>query len=85
MNAGSKLLLTLVSRQYCHLCHGVELSLAPLAAEFGASVIIVDVDADPELEALYGERVPVLLHERNELCHYFLEIAKVRDYLSKIR
>jgi len=85
MNAGSKLLLTLVSRQYCHLCHDMELSLAPLAAEFGVSVIIVDVDADPELEALYGERVPVLLHERNELCHYFLEIAKVRAFLSKIR
>jgi len=85
MNAGSKLLLTLVSRQYCHLCHDMKLSLAPLAAEFGASVIIVDVDADPELEALYGDLVPVLLHERNELCHYFLEIAKVRDSLSKIR
>ena len=79
------MILTLVSRQYCHLCHDMELSLAPLAIEFGASVSIIDVDTGPELEALYGERVPVLLHEGNELCHYFLEIAKVRDYLSKIR
>jgi thioredoxin reductase (NADPH) len=60
------------------------LELIPLAIEFGVEVDILDVDADTELEALYGERVPVLLHDGNELCHYFLEVAKVRDYLSKI-
>ena len=85
MNTRDSLILTLLSRQCCHLCHDMELSLTPLAVEFGVSVAVVDVDADPELEALYGERDPVLLHEGNELSHYFLEIAKVRDYLSKIR
>ncbi len=77
--------LTLMSRVYCHLCHDMEVALAPLAAEFGVAVEVLDVDADPALEALYDELVPVLLHEGNELCHYFLDPAKVRDYLSKIR
>ena len=77
--------LTLISRTYCHLCHEMELALRPLADEFGAEIDILDVDADLELEALYNERVPVLLHEDEELCHYFLEITKVRDYLGKIR
>ncbi len=77
--------LTLVSRTYCHLCHDMEAALAPLALEFGAEVDVVDVDADPALEALYDELVPVLLHEGKELCHYFLDAAKVRDYLSEIR
>ena len=63
----------------------MELALRPLADEFGAEIDILDVDADPELEALYNERVPVLLHGDEELCHYFLEITKVRDYLGKIR
>ena len=63
----------------------MELALIPLAAEFGIDVDIIDVDADPELEALYNEQVPVLLHADTELCHYFLEVTKVRDYLSKIR
>ncbi|WP_186410382.1 glutaredoxin family protein, partial [Candidatus Propionivibrio aalborgensis] len=54
-------------------------------AEFGVDVDVVDVDADPRLEALYDELVPVLLHEGTELCHYHLEDAKLRDYLSKIR
>lgn len=77
--------LTLISRAYCHLCHEMELALRPLAEEFGFEIDVLDVDADPELEALYNERVPVLLHAEEELCHYFLEVSKVRDYLGKIR
>lgn len=77
--------LTVISRGYCHLCHDMEVALAPLAAEFGALVKIVDVDADPELEARYDELVPVLLHGGIELCHYFLDTAKVREYLAGIR
>lgn len=76
--------LTLVSRSYCHLCHEMELALLPLAAEFGVAVDVVDVDADPGLEALYGELVPVLLHRGSELCHYFLDAAKVRACLSRV-
>ena len=63
----------------------MELALLPLMTEFGVKVNVLDVDADPELEALYNERVPVLMHEDTELCHYFLEVTKVRDYLGKIR
>ena len=77
--------LTLISRGYCHLCHDMEVALKPLAEEFGAQVTIVDVDANPDLEARYGELVPVLLHGEIELCHYFLDEAKTREYLSGIR
>ena len=77
--------LTLISRSYCHLCHDMEVALAPLAAEFGALVTVVDVDADPALEARYDELVPVLLHGEIELCHYFLDEGKTREYLAGIR
>ena len=77
--------LTLISRSYCHLCHDMEVALAPLAAEFDAMVTVVDVDADPALEARYDELVPVLLHGETELCHYFLDEAKTREYLAGIR
>lgn len=83
--ATSSLCLTLLSRTYCHLCHDMEAALAPLAAEFGVKVEVLDVDADDALEARWGELVPVLLHKDHELCHYFLDTAKVRDYLSQIR
>jgi len=77
--------LTLMSRGYCHLCHDMEVALRPLAEEFGALITVLDVDADADLEARYDELVPVLLHGEKELCHYFLDEAKTREYLAGIR
>ncbi|MGB7535458.1 MAG: glutaredoxin family protein [Azonexus sp.] len=77
--------MTLLSRDCCHLCHDMAAALELLAAEFGITVKVVDVDSDPLLEATYDELVPVLLHGRNELCHYFLDEPKTREYLAGIR
>ncbi len=77
--------LTLLSRTYCHLCHEMALALAPLLEEAGAEVDLVDVDVNPLLEKVYGGYVPVLLHEKDELCRFVLDISKVRDYLGKFR
>lgn len=76
--------LTLLSRRYCHLCTEMEAALAAMLADSGVAVEVLDVDADPQLEARYDELVPVLLHDGLELCHYFLDVSKVRDYLSEI-
>ncbi len=77
--------LTLLSRTYCHLCHEMALALAPLLEEAGAEVDLVDVDVNPLLEKDYGDYVPVLLHEKDELCRFVLDVSKVRDYLGKFR
>lgn len=77
--------LTLMSRGYCHLCHDMEVALEPLVTEYGATITVLDVDSDPQLEAKYDELVPVLLHGDTELCHYFLDEAKTREYLAGIR
>lgn len=77
--------LTLVSRRYCHLCQDMEVALGRLASELSFKLEVLDVDADATLEERYDELVPVLLHRGQELCHYFLDDAKVRDYLSEIR
>ncbi len=77
--------LLLISRSYCHLCHDMEEALLPLLEEFGVAVKIIDVDTDSVLEARFDELVPVLLHGDTELCHYFLDEAKIREYLAGIR
>ncbi len=77
--------LTLISRTCCHLCHEMELALAPLLEEAGAEVDVIDIDEYPLLEKDYGEYVPVLLHDKNELCHFVLDVRKVRDYLGDFR
>jgi hypothetical protein len=50
--------------------------------EFDFEVNVLDVDTDPELEAKYNELVPVLEADGREICHYFLDVEKVREYLS---
>ena len=62
----------------------MEQAVRPIAEEFGVNLRLVDADSDPMLEARFGERVPVLLGGDLELCHYFIDVPKVRDYLGKI-
>jgi hypothetical protein len=50
--------LTLVSRHYCHLCQEMELALSALLADFPIDLEVLDIDADPLLEASYDELVP---------------------------
>ncbi len=81
-------LLTLLSRAYCHLCDDMRVALAPIARRHGAEIIEIDVDADPALEARFGERVPVLLLgaalDGTELCHHHLAAADVEAALARV-
>jgi glutaredoxin len=73
---------TLYGRAWCHLCDDVKAELESLAAEFGADIEWIDIDTDPTLEARYDERVPVLLLDGTELCHYRLDALRVRAALE---
>ncbi|HQR02625.1 MAG TPA: glutaredoxin family protein [Rhodocyclaceae bacterium] len=74
--------LTLYGRTYCHLCDDMLAALQSLHGEFDFEVTVLDVDADPALEERYDERVPVLTAGEHELCHYHLDIPRVRAYLA---
>jgi thiol-disulfide isomerase/thioredoxin len=77
--------LTLLSREYCHLCDEMRDALAPIVTQYRAEVVVLDVDSDAELEERYGERVPVLLLGSPsggvELCHYMLDVPAVEAAL----
>jgi len=76
--------LQLISRGYCHLCEDMLAALNELRSEFSFEIDVVDVDTTPALLARYDELVPVLLTDAgDELCHYFIDAAKVREYLGR--
>jgi len=81
--------LRLYSRTYCHLCDDMLAALESLRSDLGLPefhVAVIDVDADPALDARYDELVPVLTDaDDRELCHYFLDVDKVREYLTSFR
>jgi len=60
-------------------------ALEALRGELDFEIVSVDVDADPALVARYDELVPVLTCEGRELCHYFLDAAKVREVCGEFR
>lgn len=76
---------TVLSREWCHLCHELIGRLEPLAAGLGWSVRVVDVDRFPELEARWNELVPVVLSGDVELCHHRLDEAAIRAYCAGFR
>ncbi|MGB7990052.1 MAG: glutaredoxin family protein [Candidatus Methylophosphatis roskildensis] len=82
---GRSAVLTLYSRQWCHLCDDMAEALLRLQGEFRFNLEVFDVDADPALEARFDERVPVLEGDGKELCHHFLDEAAVRAYLLNFR
>jgi hypothetical protein len=53
--------LVLLTRIGCHLCDDARAAMDRVAAVSGERWAEVDLDADRELEAEYGLRIPVLL------------------------
>lgn len=73
--------LILYQRDDCHLC---DLALAELARAKAPEFESVFIDDDAELEARYGERVPVLRDEatRDELAWPF-DAADIARFLAR--
>jgi thioredoxin reductase (NADPH) len=61
----------------------MERALAALADPLGFELELVDIEGRPELEARFGERVPVLHCEGEEVCHYFLDEAALHAHLAR--
>ena len=77
--------LTLLSREYCHLCHEMAEALERFRGRYDFRVEVVDVDRHPALEEKWGEKVPVLLDGEREICHYFLDIEALEARLARMK
>ena len=74
--------LQLLSRAGCHLCEVAEETLGRVAAEAGLTPVVVDVDGDPELQAEFGDRVPVVLLEGREHSYFTVDVPRLRADLG---
>jgi glutaredoxin len=74
--------LTLLTRVDCHLCEVAAETVARIGAEAGLAPREVDVDADPELQAEYGDRVPVLLLDGREHSYFTVDVLRLRRDLG---
>ena len=74
--------LQLMTRAGCHLCVTAAETLERVGGEAGLTPELVDVDADPELQAEYGDRVPVVLLDGREHSYFTVDVVRLRRDLG---
>ena len=74
--------LQLMTRSGCHLCEIAAETLTRLAGEAGLVPEMVDVDADDDLRAEYGDRVPVVLLDGREHSYFTVDVERLRRDLG---
>jgi glutaredoxin len=75
--------VTLITRQGCHLCDAASSTLRRLSVELGFGYSEVDVDADPALLAEHSEHVPVILLDGREHGYWRVEEPRLRKALAR--
>ena len=76
--------LTVLSRSYCHLCDDLIAALEQFRGRFSSTfeIDVIDIDALPELEEKWGDKVPVLMEGEDEICHYYLDPGALTRHLA---
>jgi len=77
------LLFQVYSRPGCHLCEDMIDHLNALKEEQAFRIEVIEITGNSFLEEQYGLKVPVLMHDDQEICRYFLDVTKLNDYLTQ--
>ena len=74
--------ITVYGRPGCHLCDDAARELGPILADTGAELVELNIEEDDALHAAHLERIPVILVDGVEICHFFVDDAAIRAALS---
>jgi len=69
-------------RYGCHLCDEMLEHLHILAKEYDFDVTATDITGKDDLERRYGTKVPVLMYQQQEVCHYHLDVNRFRKLMG---
>ncbi len=76
--------MTLYGKPGCHLCDEAREVVERVRAEHPFDLREVDVSLDPGLNREYGERIPVLSVNGEELFDFFVEEAVLVERLCRV-
>ena len=76
--------VTLYGKPGCHLCDDARATLDQVRAERPFDLHEVDVSLDPALNRAYGERIPVVELDREELFEYYVDPRALRERLDTV-
>jgi glutaredoxin len=75
--------VTVLTRQNCSLCDKAIEAVARICTELGVTWGPSDVDAEAELRAEYGDRVPVIMIDGREHGYWAVEEDRFRAALGR--
>ena len=78
-------MVTVYSRQGCHLCEDAVKTLEGMREELAFEIEIIYIDGNPELEKLYGNEVPVIHINGEHHDFYRVDPERFRTSLEKHR
>ena len=76
--------MTLYGKPGCHLCDDARAVVERVRAQRPFELREVDVTLDPGLQREYGERIPVLVLDGEELFEFHVEEAVLVERLDRV-
>ncbi len=76
--------ITLYTRPGCHLCDDARAVVTRVHARHPFELVEVDVSLDPTLYREYGERIPVLALDGEELFEFHVEEGVLLERLDRV-
>ncbi len=76
--------ITLYSRPGCHLCDDARAVVRRVCDGRAVELRELDITLDPTLHREYGERIPVLALNGEELFEYFVDEGKLVERLDRV-
>jgi glutaredoxin len=76
--------ITLYGKPGCHLCDTARSVVERVRADHEFELEEVDVSVEPVLHGRYGERIPVLELDGEELFEFFVQEASLRERLDRV-
>jgi hypothetical protein len=76
--------ITLYGKPGCHLCDTARAVVERVRADYDFELEEIDVSLDPLLHGRYGERIPVLELDGQELFEFFVQEASLRERLDRV-
>jgi glutaredoxin len=76
--------VTLYGKPGCHLCAEARAVVARVVAERGVELREVDVATDPGLHREYGERIPVVEVDGEEVFELHVDAEGLKERLDRV-
>jgi glutaredoxin len=77
--------VTIYGRTGCHLCENVVNLLEPFKDQLNIEIEEILIDNHKELEALYGQLIPVVHIDGKHFSHFRIDLDEFKSFLEKHR